>query len=93
MGGFLKKRNNHHYSKREPQASKSFFRKKHHVTKCIVEISPTNVVTKIRYNSMKDASKTLSRIRFLRKKHNADRIEKRVYKCNACQGWHVTSQE
>lgn len=89
----MKKKNNHHYSKRERQAPKSFFRKKNHLTKCVIEIAPDKTISKIRYSSFKDASKTLSKIRFLRTKHNAQQIEKRVYKCDVCSGWHVTSQE
>lgn len=78
---------------REPQASKSFFRKKHHLTKCTIEYSPEHSVTKIRYSSMKDATKTLSKLKFLRNKNHNLHIEKRVYKCDVCHGWHVTSKE
>lgn len=92
MGEGLKKHKNHGV-RREPQAPKSFFRKKTHVTKCTIEYNPDYVVTKIRYASMKDATKVLSKIKFLRKHHNAEKIEKRVYKCHECKGWHITSQD
>lgn len=55
------------------------------------------VSKKVRFDERKDAKEVLTNTRFMKRVHEQNggyshRQECRVYKCNDCRGWHLTSQ-
>lgn len=81
-------------SQRRIQQSKRINRFNGQASMTRVPFTKCSMNGKVRYRYRKDALEALLNIRIVSSLKNLDgRNERRAYKCESCNGWHLTSQK